>query len=259
MNGYESSDSKNPTPFRGGSVKSTILNADCLKIMAEWKDSYVDGIITSPPFRDADVEGDYFDWFLQLVSECRRVSRDYAIILNSSTRTKEICRRTDPMRIGTWHKPGGRMAYRYEPWFVYQGQAPIYNFNAVCWCDSISAHPVLRFRSTNEKVYDVLRKRSDLNASDGPAAFTVMEGHHPYENPLRLYLQLATYLAKGGSKIICDPCLGSGTTLVATEMLGLQGIGIEKNPEYCEIARKRVAEYTGQERLLTVEEPEREN
>jgi DNA modification methylase len=230
-----------------------IILGDCLEVMRGWKDGYVDGIITSPPFRDADVQGDYYEWFVKFVSECQRVSRDYAIILNSSTRTKEICRRTDPIRIGTWHKPGGRMAYRFEPWFVYQGQAPIYNFNATCWCDSISAHSVLRFRSTDEKVYDVLRKRSDLNASDGPASFMLKEGRHPYENPLKLYLQLARYLAKGGSKVICDPCLGSGTTLVAAEMLGLQGIGIEINEEYCKIARKRVSQFVGQERLVTVD------
>ena len=34
---------------------------------------------------------------------------------------------------------------------------------------------------------------------------------------------------------------GSGTTVLAAKMLGRQYIGIEREEDYCEIARKRVA------------------
>ena len=47
----------------------------------------------------------------------------------------------------------------------------------------------------------------------------------------------------------CPPCgkvldmfLGSGTTLKVAKELGMDGIGIELNPEYMELARKRIAE-----------------
>jgi DNA modification methylase len=42
------------------------------------------------------------------------------------------------------------------------------------------------------------------------------------------------------AKTILDPFMGSGTTLVACQKLGRQGIGIEIDPDYFDIACKRV-------------------
>jgi DNA modification methylase len=40
--------------------------------------------------------------------------------------------------------------------------------------------------------------------------------------------------------IILDPFAGSGTSLVAAEILGRQWIGIELSPNYCQVAETRV-------------------
>ena len=45
--------------------------------------------------------------------------------------------------------------------------------------------------------------------------------------------------------IVLDPFFGAGTTGVAALMLGRQYIGIELNPDFCEIARKRILERSG--------------
>lgn len=53
-----------------------------------------------------------------------------------------------------------------------------------------------------------------------------------------------------GSGVVLDPFMGSGTTLVACQNLGRQGIGIEIDPEYFEIACRRVDEASRQPDLL---------
>ncbi len=50
--------------------------------------------------------------------------------------------------------------------------------------------------------------------------------------------------------VVLDPFLGSGTTLLVAKKLGRNGIGIELNPEYCEIAIKRVKPAIMQSRQL---------
>ena len=49
--------------------------------------------------------------------------------------------------------------------------------------------------------------------------------------------------------LILDPFIGSGTTAVACEQLNRRWIGIEINPEYCEITKQRILKEINQTKL----------
>ena len=66
--------------------------------------------------------------------------------------------------------------------------------------------------------------------------------NHPAEKPVDLILKLINKHQTGD--IICDPFCGSGSTLVAAKQLKRRYIGIDIEPKYCEIARKRLAQTT---------------
>lgn len=62
---------------------------------------------------------------------------------------------------------------------------------------------------------------------------------HPATFPLSLAKDHILSWSNEGDTVL-DPFLGSGTTLLAAQELGRNGIGIEISEEYCEIARKRL-------------------
>lgn len=66
---------------------------------------------------------------------------------------------------------------------------------------------------------------------------------HPTQKPERLMAALVSLFSDSG-ETICDPFMGSGTTLVAAKRLGRKAIGIELEERYCEIAAKRLAQGT---------------
>lgn len=69
----------------------------------------------------------------------------------------------------------------------------------------------------------------------------VQDDRHPTVKPLPVIERLVRNCSDEGETIL-DPFMGSGTTLVACAKLGRKGIGIELDPDYFDIACKRVEE-----------------
>jgi site-specific DNA-methyltransferase (adenine-specific) len=62
--------------------------------------------------------------------------------------------------------------------------------------------------------------------------------YHPTQKPLSLIAWCLGFY----DGCVCDPYMGSGTTLVAAKQLGRRAIGIEIEEKYCEIAVKRLSQ-----------------
>lgn len=74
------------------------------------------------------------------------------------------------------------------------------------------------------------------------------ETPHPTEKPV--WLMRALLKAVGGS--ILDPFMGSGTTGVAAVQMGRQFIGIERDPDYFDIACRRIEDAQRQGDMFAV-------
>ena len=77
---------------------------------------------------------------------------------------------------------------------------------------------------------------------------------HPTQKPIQVMVEAIQWAAKD-ARTILDPFMGSGTTLVACQRLGRQGIGIELDADYFEIACKRVQEVVNNPPLFTPAPP----
>lgn len=74
--------------------------------------------------------------------------------------------------------------------------------------------------------------------------------HHPTQKPIALMRWCLNTLALSPDSVVIDPYCGSGTTGVAAIQLGHRFIGIEREPQYCAIARRRIADAAAQGSLF---------
>jgi len=101
------------------------------------------------------------------------------------------------------------------------------------------------WRFQYETIFQLQRGHGLNNNMDGSSRGNVLRcnnvipqaGHHPTEKPVGLIKQI---LIPKPSKLVLDPFMGSGTTLVAAKQLGREAIGIELEREYCDIAIDRL-------------------
>jgi site-specific DNA-methyltransferase (adenine-specific) len=68
-------------------------------------------------------------------------------------------------------------------------------------------------------------------------------GYHPTQKPLGILEPLIEYSCPPGG-LVFDPFMGSGSTLIAANRLGMRAIGCEVNRQYCDMAIERLAQKT---------------
>ncbi len=77
----------------------------------------------------------------------------------------------------------------------------------------------------------------------------VNKNNHPTVKPIKLFEWLIKLVTREG-QIILDPFIGSGTTGIAAHNTGRKCMGIEKEDEYMEIAKRRTAYWRSRPRQL---------
>jgi len=75
------------------------------------------------------------------------------------------------------------------------------------------------------------------------------QNYHPTQKPVALMRWILALPWLSSYKTILDPFMGSGTTGVACVQMGRDFIGIEIEPKYFEIAKRRIAEAEAQLRI----------
>lgn len=83
------------------------------------------------------------------------------------------------------------------------------------------------------------RRRGSVIRVDGLPAASKDRPDHPTPKPVPLMRHLLERCPEG---VILDPCMGSGSTLVAAQELGRRAIGVELERRYCELAVERLGQ-----------------
>lgn len=219
-----------------------VIHGDCLEVMAGMEAGSVDAVVTDPPYginTKSDGAGklspwaDYCNaayWYAAWIGECRRVLKDGGCLWSCLnwrslvTFQKAACDLGWPIEsLLVWDKewigPGGT-----------RGLRPSYEMVAL-WAGADFAIP-------NRGLADVQRFKWSSHKPNG----------HPAEKPEALMAWLIIHSTGEGDTVL-DPFMGSGTTGVACIKEGRDFIGIERESEYVEIARRRIDAAAAQTRL----------
>lgn len=108
------------------------------------------------------------------------------------------------------------------------------------------------FLPTYEVIYLIAKPKFKLvpkaNAYGDVWEFTQeMNNPHPAAFPVKL---IDRVISSTGAKVVLDPFMGSGTTAISAMNFGRNYIGIDISLQYCEMARKRISNYSYQSKLI---------
>ena len=232
-------------PDLGPFELDTIVVGDCLDVMRQMPDGCVDAVITDPPFKlsqtyTANVDADN----LMAVSSIwpaghelfRLCKPGIYVAMYYDTRILPLA--LEAMRWAGFKYLRGLTFYRR-----WGAAHKLYGWMS-------TSDFILLFRKPADVPYRFYSTdwRHDVYTREGPQEFSA---NHAVQKPQEDVLHMVGHLSPENA-IIFDPFMGSGTTAVAAKKLGRHYFGCDINPEYVEMARKRVAKVDGVQLELAV-------
>ena len=222
--------------------KNKVIQGDCLEVMKGIPDKSVDMVLTSPPYNIGKMhsnhlkfgtyngndmkEEDYQKWQISFLNECYRILKDNgSMFYNHKIRIKN----------GIGIHP---MEWILKSNFILKQE--------ITWDMGKSANSdKIRFFPYSERIYWLVKDKNTkiYNIDNLSDVWRVVPTNKRKDigHIAVMPVEIAERIIKSTNyNLILDPFAGSGTTGVASKNLNRNCILIEKEPEYCEIIKKRI-------------------
>lgn len=232
-----------------------ILQGDCVEILSQWRGDKFDCIITDPPYGETSLDWDkctvwlYFArqllkptgsvWFFTSLKHLLSLNLENWNVAQEIVWEKHNGSNFHADRFRRVHEFAVQIYPRESRW------SEIYK-NAVTTPDATKRTVRRKRRPTHTGHIEAGHYTSE---DGGPRlARSVMRvrschgyAEHPTQKPLDIVRPLVEYSCPPGG-IVLDPFCGSGTTGVVCVETGRHFVGIERNVNYIEIAKRRLSE-----------------
>lgn len=217
-----------PTDWEG-----RIYVGDCLEFMRQLPDGCVDAVVTDPPYKLSEVYGAKVDadnlWavasLLPMMQEAYRVLRPGRFFVAFY----------DNRILPFLFKCAGQTRFTYlRSLYLYRRWGMASKWGG--WMQTTD--PIgLFYKPMDGRIrWGAGSVHHDCYIKAGPEEDAA---GHPAQKPVNVTSDLLSWCSQP-TDLILDPFLGSGTTAVVAERLGRRWIGCEINPEYAEMAQKRI-------------------
>lgn len=234
-----------------------IHEGDCLELMKRIPDGSIDMILADLPYGTTRNKWDSIIPLDALWTQYERIIKERgAIVLTAQTPFDKVLGASNLRLLryewiweknrGTGHLNVKRMPMKnHENVLVFYKKLPTYNpqmregeayVRINCGKSALNKGNYGRTNESNSTINH--GNRYPLSVVDFPVVERTV---HPTQKPVALFEYLIrTYSNEG--ELVLDNVIGSGTTAVAAINTGRNFIGIEREPEYVEIARERVVD-----------------
>ena len=235
-----------------------LYKGDCLEIMKEIPDKSVDMILCDLPYGTTACKWDVIIPLDKLWEQYNRIiKKDRAIVLFGSEPFSSMLRMSNIKNYKydwIWNKKlaGNGILAKRQPLKIHE---IVSVFNSKIYIPQMTKGKMRRKLTNNLLI-------SEINGGDGikKAKETYNDLYYPISiqeftlanlrkgrlHPTQKPVELLEYLIKtytNENEIVLDNCMGSGSTGVACLNTNRRFIGIEKDDNYFEIAKKRIEEH----------------
>ena len=242
-------------------MESYIKQGDCLELMKEIPDGSIDMILCDLPYGTTACKWDNVIPFEPLWEQYNRIIKDNgAIVLFGSEPFSSALRMSNIKNFKyDWYwqktKPSGHLNAKKQPLrkieniSVFYEKQCTYNPQGLIFGSFDNNRPSRKNKKKGEYAFGIEKDFGISEATNYPNnVLSYSNGNnknvHPTQKPVALleYL-IRTYTNEG--EIVLDNCMGSGSTCVACVNTNRHYIGFELDPQYYDIACKRLNEVKG--------------
>jgi len=231
-----------------------LYEGNCFDYLPLLEDKSIDMILCDLPYGTTDCKWDTPLPLDELWVEYKRVIKDNgAIVLTASQpfTTRLISSNYDMFRYEwIWNKkiPSGMTYAKFQPMrqhehiLIFSLDSTVYNPQMIKREFPIKGGGMSKGETTNNQNKKALKKTYSYKNPITILKFDKIrkDSLHPTQKPVALFEYLIkTYTNE--NDLVLDNCAGSGTTGVACENLNRNSIMMEKEPEYCQIIKDRMA------------------
>lgn len=231
---------------------------DCLDILPTLPDRSVDAIITDLPYGTTACKWDVIIPLEPMWEQVKRVLKKNGVFITTTSQPFTSILVASNMKWfkyeWIWKKSrgGNNLTAKYMPIKLHENVLVFSEGKTIYHPQMTGGKPYKKFldhigKENNHKFgikgVDTtnLGTRFPISVQDIKQDWSRQQQIHPTQKPVALYEYLIRTYTNAGDTVL-DFCMGSGTTGVACVKTRRNFIGIEKEPKYYEIARKRVEE-----------------
>lgn len=221
-----------------------VIHADCMDILPQLEDKSIDMVLTDIPYNEVN-SNESVNKRAKYAGQLRKFTKDKADILTFNLRdfleeVKRVtkgsvyifCGVSQLAEIFHFFKTENEKDFMARVCVWKKTNPPVANGQHM-WLQGTEFCVFAKRRKT------VFNEHCKSNVWEYPVGRSKL---HPTQKPLELFEYLIRSSSNEGD-VILDPCLGSGTTAVASINTNRNFIGIEKERDYYEIACKRIEEH----------------